>query len=99
MYVIGRTIVGADWDGRYDRNVKERAAQFDYQDMKEGQELRAAGKDPYRSADRSIYFISNVHPCILNLTFSSLMKLEQEQVNLPQQPEQVENECDESAEL
>jgi hypothetical protein len=99
MYVIGRTVMGADWDKRYDGSVRERAARFGYQDMKEGQALRDEGKDPYRSADKTINITSNVHPCILNAVFRSLMKMEQEQVNLPTADVDRDNERDEGAEI
>ncbi|MDR1320671.1 MAG: DUF3849 domain-containing protein [Gracilibacteraceae bacterium] len=81
MYVIGRTVMAADQDRRYDSNVRERAARFIYQDMREGQALREAGEDPYRSANNTISIISNVHPCILNDVFRSLMQMEMEQIN------------------
>jgi hypothetical protein len=99
MYVIGRTVMGADWDRRYDNSVRERVAQFGYHDMKEGQALREAGKDPYRRADSTINITSNVHPCILNSIFHSLMKKEPEQINLPQPDTTEENERDAGAEI
>jgi hypothetical protein len=99
MYVIGRTVMGADWDKRYDSNVRERAARFGYHDMKEGLALREAGKDPYRFSDRTTNIISDVHPCILNDTFRALMKMEQEQAVLPSADADRDNGFDEGAEI
>ena len=98
MFVAGRTIAGADWDGRYDKEVKGRTAQIDYQDMEEGKALYEAGQDSYRIADKTMRLISDTHPCILNDVFRSLMKMEQAQINIPQADSSLENELGEGAE-
>ena len=99
MFVIARFIAAADWDGRYYSEVKNRAAQFDFQDMKEGKALYEAGKDPHRTADHTIHLYSNVHPCILNDIFRSLMKMEQDQTDLRQADNLRDNALDEGAEI
>jgi hypothetical protein len=98
MYVIGRTVVGAEWDKRYDHGVKTRAEQFNYRDMKEGKALYEEGKDPYKTADSTTSYCSDVHPCMLNAIFRSLMKMEQAQVNLPSADVDRDNELDGEAE-
>ena len=94
MYVIGRTIVGSDWDKRYYADVRERAEQFSFRDMKEAKAAYEEGNDPYRTADNTTSYISDVHPVILNAIFRDLMKIEQEQVNLPTADIAEENELD-----
>ena len=96
IFVMSRFVVAADWDGRYDKDVKERAGMVDFQDMKEAERQRAQGQD---YADRSGDICSNVHPCILNEVFRALMKMEQEQVNLPDADQSPDNELDEGAEI
>lgn len=83
MFVVARTIVGAEWDGRYYRDVKARASLFDFADMKEAATQYANGNDPHRTGDSTINLCSNVHPVMLNDIFRCLMKMEKEQVNLP----------------
>jgi hypothetical protein len=80
---MARFIVAADWDKRYDSNVKERAERFNVADMKEGKALEESGQGPYKTADSTRVLYSNVHPVKLNAVFRSLMKMEQEQVNSP----------------
>ena len=99
MFVMARFVVAADWDKRYDNSVRERAERFDFQDMKESRALYETGQDPHRTADRTADLYSNVHPCILNDAFRRQMKLEQEQVNLPQTDISEENERDEGVEI
>ena len=98
MYVIARTIVGAGYDGRYYKDAVERAALFDFQEMREAKTLREEGKDPYNTADKSAYYCSDVHPVMLNDIFRFMMKLEQELLELPQSDEAEENEYDEGVE-
>ena len=84
MFVIGRTVLSAaDWDKRYESGVKARTAGFYYSDWKEGQILYENGQDPYRTADNTTSWCSDVHPVILNTIFSALIKIEKEQINLP----------------
>ena len=99
MYVIARTIVGADWDRRYYNDVRSRAESFPFQDMEEAAQLRENGQDPYRTADKTAYLCSDVHPVMLNAIFRCLMKMEQEQVNLPQAEADRSSELDEGAEI
>jgi hypothetical protein len=94
MFVMARFIVAADWDKRYDGNVKERAGRFDFADMREGKVLEESGQDPYKTADHTQGLYSNVHPVILNAVFRRLMKMEQEQVNLPTTDTEQDNELD-----
>lgn len=82
MYVVGRFVVAADWDGRYGRDVKAWAGQIDFQDME----------------NRELHLYSNVHPCILDAVFRNLMRIEQAQVNLPTSDLPHEIEHDEGAE-
>jgi len=98
MYVIGRTVVGAEWDKRYYGNVRERAEQFSYRDMKEAKALHEEGKDPYRTADNTTSLCSNIHSVMLNAIFQSLMKMEREQPNLPSAAVDRDNELDEGVE-
>jgi hypothetical protein len=93
---MSRFVVAADWDKRYDSGVRARAEQVDFQDMKEAERQRAEGHD---YLDRSGDICSNVHPCILNDIFRSLIKMEQEQVNLPDDDQASEDEQDEGAEI
>ena len=96
MFVMARFIVAADWDERYDKNTKERAAQFDFQDMKEAERQHKEENNP-SYLDRSGDLYSNVHPCILNDIFRSLMKMEQEQTNLP--TAEVEHESEQGVDV
>ena len=98
MYVIGRTVVGADGDKRYDNSVRSRAERFNYADMKEGKALYEEGKDPYRTADHTTSYCSDVHPVMLNSIFRSLMKMEREQIKLPSADVDRDNELDGEAE-
>jgi hypothetical protein len=98
IFFISRVVVAADWDKRYSSDVRARAEQVDLQDMKEGEKLYEAGKDPMRTADPTNYLYSNVHPCILNDVFRLLMKMEQEQISLPSADAENENERDKGAE-
>ena len=82
MYVIGRTIIGSDWDKRYYEDVKKRAERFDYRDMKEIKALQENGQDPHRTADNTTSYISDVHPVMLNAVFRHLMEMEREQAYL-----------------
>jgi len=91
MFVTARFIVAADWDGRYDKRAKERAAQFDFQDMKEAERQHKEENNP-SYLDRSGDICSNVHPCILNEIFRYLMKMEREQPNLPPVEAEHDNE-------
>jgi len=99
MYVVGRSVVGSDWDKRYSSDTRTRAEMFGYMDMKEAAALYESGQDPHRTADHTISYISDVHPCILNDVFRSLMKIEKEQVNLPQTDADRDNKHDEGAEI
>ena len=99
MFVTARFIVAADWGGRYGKDVKERAAQVDFQDMKEGKALFELGQDQYKSADWTRDLYSNVHPCILNDIFRALMKMERENNYLPADVTSRDNERDEGAEM
>ena len=100
MFVIGRTVLSAiDWDKRYESDVRLRTARFDYNDWKEAQALYEDGKDPYRTADNTTSWISNVHPVKLNAIFRSLMKMEREQINLPSANADRDNELDGEAEI
>ena len=99
MFVMGRIIVSADWDRRYDGDVKMRAEQFNYCDMKEGNALYEAGQDPYRTADWTRDLYSNVHPCILNDIFRSLMKMERDNHYLPADDNSPDKEHDEGVEM
>jgi len=94
MFVMARFIVAADWDKRYDGSVKERAERVDFRDMKEAKILQEEGNDPYKTADQTRDLYSNVHPVILNAIFRNLMKMEQEQVNLPSANVEQDNELD-----
>jgi len=98
MYVIGRTVVGADSDPRFYSNVKERAAQISFRDMKEAKAMYEEGKDPHRTADSTTSLCSNVHPVMLNAIFQSLMRMEREQPNLPSADVEHDNEHDEGVE-
>jgi len=95
MYVIARSIVGADWDKRYYNDARNRAELFSFRDMKEAAQLRENGKDPYRTADNTTSLCSNVHPVMLNDIFRFMMKMEQDQVNSPQADIEHDNEHDE----
>lgn len=99
MYVIARTIVNSDWDKRYYNDARSRAELFDFQDMKEAVRLRESGQDPYRTADNTTSLCSNVHPVMLNDIFRFMMKMEQEQANIPAADNTPDNELDEGAEI
>lgn len=98
MYVIGRTVLQADWDKRYYSEVRQCAEKFSYRDMKEGKTLYEEGKDPCRTADHTTALCSNVHPVMLNAIFYSIMNKEREQVNLPAPDIDRSSEHDEGAE-
>lgn len=98
IFVMARIVIAADWDRRYDNDVRERAERVDFQDMKEAERQRTEGQTP-NYLDRSGDLTSNVHPCILNEIFRNLMKMEQEQVNLPQADAPRDNALDEGAEI
>jgi len=93
IFVMARFIIAADWDKRYDRDVRERAEQVDFQDMKE-----AGANIKSTTEDITCELYSNVHPCILNSIFRSLMKMEQKQVNLPGEEHPHDNGLDEGVE-
>ena len=95
MYVIGRSVVGSDWDKRYDYDARARANMFDYKDMKEAEALKEARQDYH---DHTTSYCSNVHPCILNLIFHKLMKLENEHDSIPQADNTPDNEHGEGVE-
>lgn len=93
MFVTARFVMAADWDGRYGKDVKERAALVNFQDMKDaGTDIKST------SHDRTSELYSNVHPCMLDSIFRSMMKMEQQQVNIPQADACAENEHDEGDE-
>ncbi|MCL2253590.1 MAG: DUF3849 domain-containing protein [Lachnospiraceae bacterium] len=99
IFVMARFIIRADWDKRYDDEVKARAKLVDFQDMKEWRTFLDSGQDSHKLADHTQSLYSDVHPCILNCIFRNLMKREQEQVNLPSPDNEQENELDEGVEL
>jgi hypothetical protein len=99
IYVMSRIVIAADWDKRYDRDVRERAEKVDFEDMKEAQRQIAEGQPKHTVIDKSGDICSNVHPCILNEIYRHLMEMEREQVNLPQADVSEENERDEGAEI
>jgi hypothetical protein len=98
VFVMSRIVIAADWDGRYDKIAKERAGQVDFQDMKQAEKEIAEGRPKHTVYDKSGDLCSNVHPCILNEIYRHLMKMEQEQVNLPPADVEQDNELDEGAE-
>ena len=93
VFVTARFVVTADWDGRYGSDVKERAALVDFQDITDTATRRDAGEHIKMSTvDRTQDLYSNVHPCILNDIFRSLMKIEKEQINIPSAEAEQDNE-------
>jgi len=98
IFVMSRIVIAADWDKRYDTDVRERAERVDFQDMKEAERQLAEGQPKHTVIDKSSDLCSNVHPCFLNEIFRHLMKMEQEQVNLPNEEQHHENELDEGVE-
>jgi hypothetical protein len=98
IFVMSRIVIAADWDKRYDSDVRERAERVDFQDMKQAQKEIEEGQPKHTVIDKSGDLCSNVHPLILNEVFRHLMKMEQEQVNLPDTERPHENELDEGAE-
>ena len=99
MYVIARSIVCADWDKRYYNDARNRAELFSFRDMIEAAQLHENGQDPYRTADNTTSICSNVHPVMLNDIFRFMMKMEQEQANIPATDNSCDNELDEGAEI
>ena len=99
IFVLSRTVVEADWDKRYDGEVRQRAGRVDFQDMKEAGRKIREGQPKHTVFDTSGDLTSNVHPCIINDIFRLLMKAEQEQAHLPQADMTEENELDEGAEI
>jgi len=99
MYVVARSIVGADWDKRYYDDARNRAELFSFRDMKEAAQLHENGQDPYRTADNTTSICSNVHPVMLNDIFRFMMKMEQEQANIPAADNSCDNELDGGAEI
>jgi hypothetical protein len=94
IFVMSRVVIAADWDKRYDGDVRKRAEKVDFQDMKEARRQIEEGQPKHTVIDKSGDLGSNVHPCILNEIYRHLMKLEQEQVNLPPADISEENELD-----
>lgn len=93
MFVTARFIVAADGDERYGIAEKARASQFDFRDMTEAKVRRESGQDEkHTTVDRTMDLYSNIHPCILNDLFLSLMK--KEQSNLADRENQSDNELD-----
>ena len=95
MYVIGRSVVDSDWDKRYDYDARTRANSFGYMDMKEAAALKEARQDYH---DHTTSYCSNVHPCILNLIFHKMIKMENEYDNILQADNAPDNENDEGVE-
>jgi hypothetical protein len=97
MFIIGRTLINSDWDKRYEYISRERAAQFDYLDMKEARTQYQAGKNPYRT-DISDNYLINIHPAVLNAVFKRLMRMEREQIKIPSADDERGNKRDKGAE-
>ena len=97
IFVMSRFVVAADWDKRYDSDVRARAERVDFQDMKEVERQHTEENNP-DFVDRSGDLTSNIHPIILNEIFRALMKMEQEQPNLPSADVEQDNELAEGVE-
>jgi hypothetical protein len=62
--------------------------------MKEYKIMSENRQEAHNAHDSTTSLRSNVHPVMLNAIFSSLMRMEKEQVNLPQSNIMEENEFD-----
>lgn len=67
-----------EWDGRFSSVVRERAAGFDFPDMRTQAVKKALTQSDAAYADRSRAYITDVHPCIVNDIFKELMKIEKQ---------------------
>ena len=86
MYVLARTVQYMEWDGRFSAVVRERAAGFDFPDMRTQTVKKALTQSDAAYADRSRAYITDVHPCIVNGIFRELIKIE-EQKNMEDENE------------
>lgn len=79
MYVLSRTVQYMEWDGRFSAVVRERAAGFDFPDTRTQAVKKALTQQDAAYADRSLAYVTDVHPCIVNDIFRELMKIEKQQ--------------------
>lgn len=79
MYVLSRTVQFKEWDGRFSAMVRERAAGFDFPDTRTQTVKKALTQQNVAYADRSLTYVTDVHPCIVNDIFRELMKIEKQQ--------------------
>lgn len=86
MYVLSRTVQYKEWDGRFSTVIRERAAGFDFPDMRTQVVKKALTQAGAVCADRSREYLTDVHPCIVNDIFKELMKIE-EQKNMEEENE------------
>jgi hypothetical protein len=85
MYVLSRTVQYMEWDGRFSAVVKERVTGFEFADMHTQIVKKALTQVDATYADKSLSYVTNVHPCIVNDIFKELMKIEK------QRDEEAEN--------
>lgn len=78
MYVLSRTVQHMDWDRRFSDVVRERAAGFEFADMHTQAVKKALTRVDAAYADRSLSYVTSVHPCIVNDIFKELMKIEKQ---------------------
>ncbi len=86
MYLIARTVQDkGSYDGRFFKNVRNRADDFSYPDMYTEVAVESKKRGFGDSGDKSSVYISDIHSCILNDIFRVLMKLEQKQDHTQEQ--------------